>query len=75
MVRWNFNKIITVEGFICEQCSALVPFFYSTMSMDEAMAKLRRHPTEYHLLKALKKAMGLRERIHGQSERFNEIGS
>jgi transposase-like protein len=65
--RRQVNNLVVVEGYVCQDCTAKIPFFYTTRSMDEVLAKLKRcklnHPSFPHLLrKAIRKSFGIREK-------------
>lgn len=61
------SKIVTELGFSCAKCDAWVKVSYTTMSLDTALERVARIPTDnksfhFHFAKALKKAEGIQER-------------
>lgn len=68
LVHWPIDRIVIAEGFFCVACGAKVVVTYWTSSLMDATRKLknfapRQHQFGFHLMKAAKKALLLRERI------------
>ena len=66
-------KLTTSEGYICENCNGRIPFFVTTQSLWDAMHRVEKiDPSKqsfrFHFLKTLKKAIGVQEKYHGQSQ-------
>jgi hypothetical protein len=62
------DQVTRVEGFHCNHCEKWEPVYYSTVSLEEVIAKLQRSAIgskRYQTLfsKALSKAENLRSRI------------
>lgn len=64
---WPIDKIMSVQGFVCQGCRSREAILYVTASLEEAMRKLLRYPPghrQFKLLmaKCVRKAEGLRLR-------------
>jgi hypothetical protein len=80
--EWPIDKIVNARGFQCEKCGAREAISFTTSSLEEAMRKLKRFPSDsrqyhYHLYRCIRKAEGLQQRgeRNGTQQRKNMASS
>lgn len=45
--KWPVDKLITAQGFKCENCGMMEAVAFSTVSLDQKMRKLLRYAPEH----------------------------
>lgn len=65
--EWPVDKLITAQGFICENCKAREAVSYTSVSLQEAEKKLSRYRPDqaqfkFLFAKLLRKTSGMMEK-------------
>lgn len=68
LAEWTVDRLITAQGFTCQQCSAREAVSYTSVSLQEAEKRLSRYRPEqgqfkFLFAKLLRKASGMVERM------------
>lgn len=66
--EWPLDKLVTAQGFTCENCGGRESVSYTSMSLKEAEKRLKRYTpehTQFRFLfnKLVRKVSGMVERI------------
>lgn len=61
------SKLMTVSGYVCQQCHRWKPCWYSNRLLDEAMRKLgsmspKNSSFPYHFSRTMKRALEIQKR-------------
>jgi len=73
MIDWHrlesrpLSKLLTVSGYVCQQCNRWKPCWYSNRLLDDAMRKLESMSPQnpsffYHFVKTMKRAAEIQKR-------------
>lgn len=68
LAEWTVDRLITAQGFVCENCQAWEAVSYTSTSLQEAERKLSRYRPDqgqfkFLFAKLLRKASGMVERM------------